>query len=466
MRYVSTRGTSPPANFIDVLLGGPAPDGGLYLPQTWPQFSQAQIAAFASLPYTEVAYRVMRPFIGDAFGDAEFRADIGAAYASFAHKTVAPLVQIAPNRFLLELFHGPTLAFKDVAMQLLGRMFDRALAKQERKATVIVATSGDTGSAAIAALRGLKNVEVVVLHPHKRVSEVQRRQMTTVLDSNVHCIALEGVFDDTQNIVKGLFADAAFAKRTNLTAVNSINFARIMAQCVYYFTAAAALGAGEGRRSAFVVPTGNFGDVFAGEAASRMGLPIERLVVATNANDILERALKGGLYSVGTVAPTYSPSMDIQVASNFERALFESSGRDAPYAASAMAQFGRTKTLTIAPAVLADLQKRYLAARADDSETIAAIAKVYAESKEVIDPHTAAGVVAADKLNQELKYPQILLSTAHPAKFPEAVRQAIGKSPELPPHLGDLLVRKERYTVLPNAAEKVAAFVLERTGTK
>jgi threonine synthase len=466
MKYISTRGASPPASFIDVLLGGPAPDGGLYLPQSWPQFSNAEIAAFARLPYAEVAYRVMRPFVGDAFGDAEFRADIDAAYAAFAHKTVAPLNQIAPNRFLLELFHGPTLAFKDVAMQLLGRLFNRALAKQGRRATVIVATSGDTGSAAIAALRGQKNADVAVLHPHNRVSEVQRRQMTTVLDSNVHNIALEGVFDDTQNILKTLFADGAFARKTNLTAVNSINFARIMAQCVYYFTAGAALGAGEGRRPCFVVPTGNFGDVFAGEAASRMGLGIERLVVATNANDILERALTTGVYGTGAVAPTYSPSMDIQVASNFERALFEASGRDATYVASAMAEFGRTRRLTIAPAVLGDLRQRYLSARADDAETIAAIAKVHAEAGEVIDPHTAVGVVAADKLNQKLVCTQILLSTAHPAKFPDAVRQAIGKQPELPANLGDLLLRKERYTVLPNAAEKVAAFVLERTGSK
>jgi threonine synthase len=466
MRYVSTRGASPPANFIEVLLGGPAPDGGLYLPQTWPQISQAEIASFASLPYAEVAYRVMRPFLGDAFGDAEFRADIDAAYATFAHKTVAPLVQIAPNRFLLELFHGPTLAFKDVAMQLLGRLFNRALAKQGRRATVIVATSGDTGSAAIAALRGQENVDVVVMHPHNRVSEVQRRQMTTVLDSNVHNIALQGVFDDTQNIVKGLFADTAFARKTNLTAVNSINFARIMAQCVYYFTAAAALGAGDGRRPSFIVPTGNFGDVFAGEAASRMGLGLGHFVVATNTNDILERALKTGLYSMGSVAPSHSPSMDIQVASNFERALFESSGRDAAYVAGAMKAFGQDRTLTITPAVLSDLQTRYLAARADDAETIAAIAKVHAEAGEVIDPHTAVGVAAADKLNQRLNGPQILLSTAHPAKFPDAVRQAIGKSPELPAHLSDLLVRKERYTVLSNDAAKVAAFVLERTGSK
>ena len=463
MMYISTRGTSAPAKFIDVLLGGPAPDGGLYLPETWPQVGRYQIGELASLPYAEAAYRIMRPFIGDAFTDAEFRADIEGAYATFAHKAVVPLREIAPNRFLMELFHGPTLAFKDVAMQLLGRLFNRALAKQKRRATVIVATSGDTGSAAIAALRGQKNVDVVVLHPHGSTSEVQRRQMTTVLDSNVHNIALEGVFDDTQNIVKALFADVAFAARTQLTAVNSINFARILAQCVYYFTAAAALGAGQGRLVSFVVPTGNFGDVFAGEAAWRMGLSLERLVVATNTNDILERALHTGVYGAGAAQPTLSPSMDIQVASNFERALFEASNRDATWVTSAMAEFGRTKSLTIPPPVLRDLQERYLAARADDTETIAAIARVYRDSGIVIDPHTAVGVAACDKTNRWLKGPAVLLATAHPAKFPDAVRQAIGITPELPPNLSDLLARKERYTVLPNAVSAVREFVLERT---
>jgi threonine synthase len=462
MRYVSTRGGAP-ASFAEVLLGGPAPDGGLYLPESWPRVLQSEIAAFAALPYAQAAYRIMRPFIGDAFTDAEFRADVDAAYATFSHKAVVPLVEIAENRFLLELFHGPTLAFKDVAMQLLGRLFARALAKQKRRATVIVATSGDTGSAAIAALRGRANVDVVVLHPHSRVSEVQRRQMTTVLDANVHNIALEGSFDDTQTIVKALFADAEFSARNNLAAVNSINFARIMAQCVYYFTAAAALGAGEGRRIAFVVPTGNFGDIFAGEAAWRMGLPIERLVIATNSNDILERALRTGVYSAGAAQPTLSPSMDIQVASNFERALYEASNRDASWVANTMAEFARTRSLTIPASLLGNLQARYLAARAGDSETIAAIARVHSESGVVIDPHTAVGVVAADKINYRLNCAIVLLATAHPAKFPKAVSQAIGKAIELPANLSDLLSRKERYTVLPPAVSAVKDFVLERT---
>ena len=462
MHYVSTRGGAGAA-FADVLLGGPASDGGLYLPEHWPQFGQSAIREFAKLPYSEVALRVMGPFIGEAFTGEEFRADVEAAYAGFAHRCVVPLVQLGPDFFLLELFHGPTLAFKDLAMQLLGRLFARALAKKSRRATVIVATSGDTGSAAIAALRGQDNVEVVVLHPHGRVSEVQRRQMTSVLDANVHNIALEGSFDDTQNIVKALFADADFAARTNLTAVNSINFARIVAQCVYYFTAAASLGAGHGRAVTFVVPTGNFGDIFAGEAAARMGLSIDRLVIATNANDILARTLATGNYETGRAQPTLSPSMDIQVASNFERALFEASGRDATWVRDSMQGFAQTRSLVIPPAMLRALRERYLAARADDDETIATIARVYKESGLVIDPHTAVGVAAAEKLRAELNGPVVALATAHPAKFSAAVRQAIGRSVELPPHLGDLLSRKERYTVLGNSIPAVRDFVLERT---
>ena len=465
MRYVSTRGEVG-ASFADVLLGGPAPDGGLYLPEHWPQFAPSTIAQFASLSYADVAYRIMRPFIGDAFAHADFRADVEAAYAGFAHKAVVPLVQLAPDFFLLELFHGPTLAFKDVAMQLMGRLFARALAARNRRATVIVATSGDTGSAAIAALRGQNGVQVVVLHPKGRVSEVQRRQMTSVLDSNIHNIALEGSFDDTQNIVKTLFADSEFAAHTHLTAVNSINFARIVSQCVYYFTAAASLGAGLGRRVNFVVPTGNFGDIFAAEASARMGLGVGRLVIATNENDILARTLETGRYETGRATATLSPSMDIQVASNFERALFEASGRDAEFVSDAMRGFANTRALVIPPQILSALQERYLAARADDAETIATIARVYKESGRVIDPHTAVGVAAAEKLKGKLEGPTIALATAHPAKFSAAVTQAIGKATELPPHLGDLLSREERYTVLPNSTAAVKEFVLEHAKQK
>ena len=460
MRYISTRGGAS-AEFADVLLGGPASDGGLYLPDAWPRFGEREIGAFRGLPYAEVAFRVMRPFVAGAFDDAEFRTDVDAAYATFAHKDVVPLVELAPDRFLLELFHGPTFAFKDVAMQLLGRLFARALKKQNRRATVIVATSGDTGSAAIAALRGLHGVDVVVLHPHGRVSEVQRRQMTTVLDANVHNIALNGSFDDTQTIVKALFADTAFAARTRLTAVNSINFARIVAQCVYYFTAAAALG----RTPSFIVPTGNFGDVFAGEAAGRMGLPIDRLVVATNSNDILVRALTSGAYSAGHAQQTLSPSMDIQVASNFERALFEGSNRDARFVAEAMKGFAATKALTIPRPVLAELQRRYLAASGSDAETRQAIARIHKLSGVILDPHTAVGVAAAEKLSGALNGPTVFLATAHPAKFPEAITQAIGIAPKIPPKLAGLMAQEERYTVLPNEVGAVRTFVLERTGT-
>ena len=462
MRYISTRGGAS-AEFGDVLLGGPAVDGGLYLPDAWPRIGEREIAAFSKLPYAEVAFRVMRPFVARTFDDAEFRADIDAAYATFSHKDVAPVVGLGPDRFLLELFHGPTFAFKDVAMQLLGRLFARALKKQQRRATVIVATSGDTGSAAIAALRGLPGVDVVVLHPHQRTSEIQRRQMTTVLDANVHNIAIQGSFDDAQNIVKALFADASFAARTQLTAVNSINFARIMAQCVYYFTAAAAI-AGKGRAPTFVVPTGNFGDVFAGEAAARMGLPVERLVIATNANDILVRALATGVYSSGRAQQTLSPSMDIQVASNFERALFEAADRDGPLVGGLMQLFAATRSLPIPSRVLAELQHRYLAANGNDEETKAAIARVHKEAGMIVDPHTAVGVAASLKL--QLKGPVILLATAHPAKFPEAITQAIGIAPEIPQKLAGLMRLEERYTVLPNEVGIVRTFVLERTGTR
>jgi threonine synthase len=461
MNYVSTRGEAR-ADFADVLLGGPAPDGGLWLPEEWPLFKPGEIRDFAAMPYAEAAFRVMRPFIGDAFSDEEFFADLEGAYAGFSHSAVVPLRQIGPNRFLLELFHGPTLAFKDLALQLIGRLFARALKKRGRRVTVIVATSGDTGSAAIAALKGQPNLNIFVLHPKGRVSEVQRRQMTTVLDANVHNIALEGTFDDTQNVVKALFADRDFAARVNLTAVNSINFARIAAQAVYYFTAGAALGGGYGRAVNFVVPTGNFGDVFAGEAAWRMRLPVERLIVATNENDILARALATGVYSAGVARATLSPSMDIQVASNFERALFEASGRDVEWVSSAMRSFAQTRNLVIDPGALESLRVRYAAATANDSETVAAIKRVYEESGALIDPHTAVGATAAEKCGSALKGPAVILATAHPAKFSEAVQRATGKTPELPEHMGGLMTAKERSTVMPNSVDAVREFVRER----
>lgn len=460
MRYLSTRGEKG-AEFADVLLGGLAPDGGLYLPETWPKFSQADIGALSGQPYGEIAFHLMRPFIGSAFTESEFHADVKSAYARFDHPEIVPLKQISPDRYLLELFHGPTLAFKDVAMQLLGYLFARGLEKSRRRATVIVATSGDTGSAAIGALKGQSNVDVVVLHPKGRVSDVQRRQMTTVLDSNVHNIALEGTFDDTQSIVKELFSDHAFVSHVGLAAVNSINFARIMAQCVYYFTASLALGLAHPTR--FVVPTGNFGDVFAGEAASRMGLAVEKLVVATNANDILARALRSGVYSCGSTQATLSPSMDIQVASNFERALFEASGRDAEWVTDSMNEFAKTRRLVIEPNALKELSGRYAAGSANDEETLETIAQAYREYGIVVDPHTAVGLAVADKLEAPSGVPTVVLATAHPAKFPDAVARATGVRPELPPQLGDLLKREERCMVLSNSVEEVRDFIVRST---
>jgi len=456
MQYLSTRGFTG-AGFTDVLLGGLAPDGGLYLPQSWPQISAGEIAALKHKPYAEIAFRLMRPYIDQSFDDAELKADIDSAYATFSVPEIVPLRELSEGRYLLELFHGPTLAFKDVALQLLGRLFARGLKKQGRHATVIVATSGDTGSAAIAALKGQPNLDIVCLHPKGRVSEVQRRQMTTVPDANVHNIAIEGTFDDTQSIVKDLFADTGFASRVSLTAVNSINFARVMAQCVYYFTATFALR--EAQPATFVVPTGNFGDVFAGEVAWRMGLPIKSLVVATNSNDILARALETGIYNSGSVHATLSPSMDIQVASNFERALFEASGRDAAWVSQAMSEFSRTRKLTIRDDVLANLRARYVAGAADDDETLAIIGKAYRESGIVLDPHTAVGVAVADKIGLKSDGPVVFLATAHPAKFPDAVVKAAGVHPALPEQLADLHSRQERCTVLPNSVTAVRDFI-------
>jgi threonine synthase len=455
MRYISTRGRTPPQSFDEVLLAGLASDGGLFLPESWPQIGAVDIAKFASVPYSDVALRILSRLVGESFSEAELKDDIDAAYASFDTPDIAPLVETGPNLYLLELFHGPTLAFKDIAMQVLGRLFARALERRGAKATVVAATSGDTGSAAIAALGGLPNIELFVIHPRGRVSEVQRRQMTTDTHANVHNIALDGSFDDAQAIVKDLFADTDFAQRIHLTAVNSINFARIAAQCVYYFTAAARLRA----PPVFVVPTGNFGDVFAGEAAMRMGLGIEKLVVATNANDILARALNDGVYAAGAAHATLSPSMDIQVASNFERALFEASGRDAGWTGQVMAEFGRTRSLTIPGPVLLALRSRYEAWSCDDAETLAMIAETRSRTGRLVDPHTAVALVAAAKIAADARGPVVVLSTAHPAKFPESVARATGISSPLPPRLKGLYEGVERVTVLPHDGVRVRAFI-------
>jgi threonine synthase len=452
---ISTRGDAAKAAFGDVLLAGPAPDGGLYLPERWPQVSPAQVAGFKSRNYADVAREILSLFAADAFSPDEIAADVASAYAGFSDQRIAPLAEIGPGLFLLELFHGPTLAFKDIAMQVLGRLFARALAKRGGRATVVVATSGDTGSAAIAALGGLAGIELFVLHPKARVSEVQRRQMTTSRHANVHNIALEGTFDDAQAIVKELFADTNFAHAVNMTAVNSINFARIAAQCVYYFTTTAQLG----KAATFVVPTGNFGDVFAGEAAARMGLGIEKLVIATNENDIVARALNDGVYASGRVHPSLSPAMDIQVASNFERALFEASDRDAAWVKAAMEAFARDKKLPIPAPVLAGLRSRYAAAHCDDRQTLETIRKLHVETGRLIDPHTAVALHAAYGMRREPSIPLVVVSTAHPAKFPEAVRKATGVVPALPPRLAGLYEGTERYSVLGNDKALVRAHI-------
>jgi threonine synthase len=453
MQFVSTRGGAPRASFSEVLLAGLAPDGGLYLPESWPQVTDR----FKNVRYQDVAFRILSEFTRDSFDDTELRTVVEAAYAGFDAPSIAPLTEIGEGRYLLELFHGPTLAFKDIAMQVLGQLFSRALAKRGGRATIVAATSGDTGSAAIAALGGLPNIDVFVMHPKGRVSDVQRLQMTTSSHANVHNIALNGSFDDAQSIVKTLFADKAFVDEISLTAVNSINFARIAAQCVYYFTAAAALE----QPATFVVPTGNFGDIFAGEAASRMGLNVALLVIATNVNDIMPRALNEGSYASGASHATLSPSMDIQVASNFERALFEAAHRDADWTSAAMSDFARTRKLELPDSVLSELRSRYSAFASSDDETRAAIKAVYRLTGRIVDPHTAVGVAAAMKMGKPLS-PVVILSTAHPAKFPQAVTEAIGVAPPEPDRLSGLKDLPERLEVLDKDSVLIKRFISSR----
>ncbi|SNX73948.1 L-threonine synthase [Cereibacter ovatus] len=459
MNYISTRGAAPVLGFQEAMLTGLARDGGLYVPETVPVIPESEIAALAGLPYEDVAFRVMRPFIGDAFADDELRRLIGAAYAGFGHAARAPLVQLGPNHFLLELFHGPTLAFKDFAMQLIGQLFQAALARTGQRITIVGATSGDTGSAAIEAFRGLSNVDVVILFPHGRVSDVQRRQMTTPAEANVHALALDGDFDDCQARLKDMFNDFAFRDAVGLAGVNSINWARVLAQVVYYFTAATSLGAPH-REVSFTVPTGNFGDIFAGYIAKRMGLPIKRLVVATNQNDILHRALSSGDYLTEGVVPSISPSMDIQVSSNFERALFDAYGRDGAAVAALMADL-RQGGFRISPNALGALRDTFTSGRCSEDETLATIRAVHATTGEVLCPHSAVGVkVAQEHIGPE---PMVTLATAHPAKFPDAVETAIGTRPALPARMADLFDRPERVTRVPNDLAALQSLIRERT---
>jgi threonine synthase len=464
MRYVSTRGAAPILTFEEAMLTGLARDGGLYLPESWPTLTRAEIDGFAGLSYEDVAVRVMTPFIGDAFTPDGFRDIVARAYAGFGHPARAPLAQIAPNDWILELHHGPTLAFKDFAMQLIGQMFQVALARRGERVTIVGATSGDTGSAAIEAFRGLPNVDVFILYPHGRVSEVQRRQMTTPTEANVHALAIEGDFDACQALVKAMFNDFAFRDAMKLAAVNSINWARVLAQAVYYFTAAVALG-GPLRPVSFSVPTGNFGDVFAGHVARRMGLPIERLVIATNRNDILHRTLVSGRHDKAGVHATISPSMDIEVSSNFERLLFELHGRDGAEVARLMAALKDQGGFALRQDVLADLRAGFASGRADEDRTRAGIARVHAETGMVIDPHTAVGLAAAADARGDPATPMITLGTAHAAKFPDAVEAACGVRPALPTRMADLYARDERVTVLADDLGVVEAAIRERVGS-
>jgi threonine synthase len=461
MQFVSTRGQAPVLGFSDAVLAGLASDGGLYVPQTWPQVSAAEIAAFAGKPYADVAYAIISRFTGDEIAPARLKQIIDDSYAVFRHPSVTPLVELEPGHFVLELFHGPTLAFKDVAMQFLSRVMDHILAERGLKATIVGATSGDTGSAAIEAFRGRDTTDIFILHPRGRTSPVQRLQMTTVLDANVHNIALEGTFDDCQNTVKAMFNNHKFRDRVRLSGVNSINWGRIVAQIVYYFTAAVSLG-GPQRAVSFTVPTGNFGDIFAGYCAKAMGLPIEKLIIATNANDILRRTMDTGRYEMDGVAPTISPSMDIQISSNFERLLFEGAGRDAGAVVRMMDGLKQSGGFALPDNALAAIRRDFAAGTTGEAETKATIAMTLKAAGYLLDPHTAVGVnVARHQVHGTT--PMVTLGTAHPAKFPAAVLDAAGVEPALPAWLADLHSREERLSVLANDQQAVEDFISART---
>jgi len=458
LKYVSTRGQAPILNFDDALLCGLARDGGLYLPESWPDFSAGDIAELKGLSYSETAFRIMRRFTGDSINDDDLAGLIDDAYAGFDDPEVAPLKSLGGNEWLMELFHGPTLAFKDYAMQFLGRIFDHVLTKRGQRVTIVGATSGDTGSAAIEACRARDAIDIFILHPEGRVSDVQRRQMTTVNDANVHNIAVRGTFDDCQNMVKAMFNDGEFRDRCNLSAVNSINWARVMAQTVYYFRAAAELGAPE-KAVSFAVPTGNFGNVFAGYAAKQMGLNIEQLIVGSNSNDILTRFFEKGRMETTGVQSTISPSMDIQISSNFERLLFELYRRDGNIIRALMNTFNETGSFAVGPNELNQALELFAAARFSDDETRQTIATVFADNKELLDPHSAIGVAAGRALRRTPETPLIALGTAHPAKFPDAVEQASGHRPALPGKLSNLFEKEEYFTILDNDLAQVRDFV-------
>ncbi len=458
MQYHSTRGDAPVLSFDEVALAGLASDGGLYLPQSVPTLSAKEIEALRGLPYAELAFRILQPFMAGSVPDEVLKTMLDESYATFRHAAVAPTKQLGENQFLLELFHGPTLAFKDFALQFLGRLMDYLLKERGERASVLGATSGDTGSAAISGFRGKDQMDIFILFPQGRISDVQRRQMTTVSDANVHCLAVEGAFDDCQNIVKALFRNQTFRTEQKLVAVNSINWARIMAQIVYYFYAALALGA-PARPVSFSVPTGNFGDIYAGYIAKQMGLPIDQLVIATNRNDILARCLESGTYGMEGVVPTISPSMDIQISSNFERLLFNLHGQDGARIKQLMDQFMQSHSITLEAPVHDALKADFASMAIDDDRTKATIRDTYAATGELLDPHTAIGVAAAASCHRDLSVPMVTLATAHPAKFPDAVKEASNVHPELPVHMADLFDRDERMVTIENAEEAVMRHV-------
>lgn len=460
MKYISTRGAAPELDFQGALLSGLARDGGLYVPETWPQITQSQLNDLRGKSYADVAFAVCQPFVAGTIPDADLRMMISAAYAEFGHAAVTPLKQLAANHWLLELFHGPTLAFKDVAMQLLARMMEWSLAKNQTHATIVGATSGDTGGAAIEAFKNSTAASLFIMHPHGRVSEVQRRQMTTVTGKAIHNIAIEGNFDDCQAIVKSLFNDHVFRDQVRLAGVNSINWARIMAQISYYVYASLTLGTLE-RPVDFTVPTGNFGDVFAGFVAKRMGANIGNLVIATNVNDILDRTIKTGRYEITGVFSSSSPSMDIQVSSNFERLLYIASNRNAEIVRGQMASLGQSGAFSISPEVLATMRSEFASGAVSEEQTAATIKRILATTGELLDPHTAVGVAIAE--HHIGSHPMVTLATAHPAKFPDAVFAASAVRPNLPQRLSHLMKAQEHFTVLPNSVAIVKEHILRHT---
>jgi len=460
MKYVSTRGKAPELDFEDVMITGLARDGGLYVPKEWPFFNEETISKMDGCSYEEIAFQVMRPFIGSTFTDLEFKEIIKQSYKDFSSFERCPVVKLKDNIFVLELYHGPTLAFKDVAMQLIGQMFELSLKRRNQNIVIVGATSGDTGSAAIEAFKGLDSVEVFIMYPDGAVSDVQRRQMTTATENNVNALAVNGNFDDCQARLKDMFNDFDFRDEVNLASVNSINWARVMAQVVYYFTSAIAVGAPQ-KKVNFTVPTGNFGDIFAGYVAKKMGLPIEKLIIATNQNDILDRVVKSGVYKIEQVKPSISPSMDIQVSSNFERALFDIFSQDSLRIRTLMDELRISEEFKLTSKEAEKLQAVFESGSSSEEETNDTISSIFEETGTLMCPHSATGTKVAKEKNDDGDVPMIVLATASPAKFPNAVKAASGISPKLPAHMSDLFDRGERVKMVPNDIKRIKEIIIE-----